>query len=104
MLDVSGYIEPEVIDSWLKACLSGSYEQIQSSVQKLIADGYAANQLLNQIHDILIDNEHLDDMKKSRIFEKLSICDKRLMDGASEYLQLMDVSCEIMKAEANSIN
>ena len=104
VLEVSGFIEPSVIENWLKACLSGSFEQIQNIVQQIISDGYAAGQLLNQLHDTLIDNEHLDDPKKARIFEKLSIADKRLMDGASEYLQLMDVSCEIMKAEANLLN
>lgn len=101
---MSGYIEPSVIENWLSACLSGSFEQIQQFVQQIISDGNAANQLLNQLHDVLIDNDHLDDPKKARIFEKLSIADKRLMDGANEYLQLMDVSCEIMKAEANTIN
>ena len=77
--------------------LSGSFEQAQQFIQNVIADGFAANQLLSQLHDAIIVNEQLDDMKKAKIAEKMSICDKRLMDGASEYLILMDVTCEMMK-------
>ena len=95
--DISGHIEKTVIDDWLKVALSGSYEQAQQFVQKMIADGFAANQLLSQLHDAVIIDEQLDDLKKAKIAEKMSICDKRLMDGSSEYLILMDVTCEIIK-------
>lgn len=78
---------------------SASFEQAQAFIKKVIADGFAANQLLNQLHDAIIANERLDDVSTAKVMEKLSICDKRLMDGASEYLTLMDVTCEMMKCE-----
>lgn len=95
--EISGYIDKSVIDDWLKVAFSGSFEQAQQFIQTVIADGHAANQLLCQLHDTVVVNEQLDDVKKAKIMEKMSVCDKRLMDGASEYLILMDVTCEIMK-------
>ena len=63
----------------------------------MIMDGFPASQLIGQLHDTLIDNEALTDPAKSAILEKIAIAEKRLMDGSSEFLQLMDISCEIMK-------
>lgn len=97
ILEVSGFIKLSVIDRWLQVCASGSFERVQSFVQGVIADGYAANQLFSQLHDAVVYLDRLDDPKKAKVLEKLSMCDRRLMDGASEYLQLMDVSCEIMR-------
>jgi len=99
ILEVSGCIDQSVIDNWIKISFSGSFDQAQCFIQQVIADGFAANQLLSQLHDAIIANEQLGDSQKAKVMEKISLCDKRLMDGACEYFQLLDVTCEMMKCE-----
>lgn len=97
VLEVSGFIDQSVVENWLQTCITSGFDRVQSLVHSVISDGYAANQLLNQLHDAVMKTDQLDDPKKAKILDKISLADKRLMDGASEYLQLMDVSCEIIK-------
>lgn len=97
VLEISGFIDTSVVDKWLKTCLSNNFDNTQDFVQNLIAEGYAASQLILQLHDAVLRSEQLEDVKKARILEKMSISDRRLLDGGNEYLQLLDVSCEIMK-------
>ena len=79
-----------------------------------MAEGYSASQTLSQLHDRLVTMETLSDKQKSVIAEKMGvsgilynstglqclfgqIVDRRLMDGADEYLQLMDLTSVIME-------
>ncbi|KAK6167112.1 hypothetical protein SNE40_021214 [Patella caerulea] len=62
----------------------------------MINEGFAATQVINQLHDRIVISEELTDTQKSVICEKLSVSDKCLMDGADEYLQLMALFSIIM--------
>uniref|UniRef100_A0AAR2KBF2 AAA+ ATPase domain-containing protein n=1 Tax=Pygocentrus nattereri TaxID=42514 RepID=A0AAR2KBF2_PYGNA len=62
----------------------------------MIDEGYAGTQILNQLHDIIIE-ESLSDKQKSVITEKMAVVDKCLVDGADEYLQLLGLSSVIMQ-------
>jgi len=50
---------------------------------------------LLQLHDIIVPAEEVTDKQKSAICERLAVVDKRLMDGADEYLQILDL-CTVM--------
>ena len=56
-------------------------------MQDLIDEGHAAIQLVNQLHDAVVEDEDLSDKQKSIITEKLAEVDKCLADGADEHLQ-----------------
>lgn len=66
-------------------------------LQNLIDEGHAATQLVNQLHDAIIENENLSDKHKSIITEKLAEVDKCLADGADEHLQLMSLCATVMQ-------
>uniref|UniRef100_A0A8C3EZW6 Replication factor C subunit 4 n=1 Tax=Chrysemys picta bellii TaxID=8478 RepID=A0A8C3EZW6_CHRPI len=63
----------------------------------LINEGYAAAQLVNQLHDDIVEREDLTDKQKSIIAEKLAEVDKCLTDGADEYLQLISLCAVVMQ-------
>lgn len=42
-------------------------------LQDLIDEGHAATQLVNQFHDVVVENENLSDKQKSIITEKLAV-------------------------------
>jgi replication factor C subunit 2/4 len=92
--EITGVIPTKSIQGILNVCESNSYEKIDDYVKKMIMDGFPAAQILNQLHDVLIASNY-SDKQKSTIFEKIAICDHRLLDGADEYLQLMDL-CTVM--------
>lgn len=88
-------------DTWLKrlleVCRSNSYSKLEEVVEELMLEGYSAGQLMKQLFDRVIAMEELRDSQKGHILDQLATCDYRLMDGADEYLQMVDLGCVIMK-------
>ncbi|XP_019358912.1 PREDICTED: replication factor C subunit 4 [Gavialis gangeticus] len=93
--EIAGVVPKEAIHGVLAACQSGSFEKLETVTKNLINEGYAASQLVNQLHDIIVESKDLSDKQKSTIAEKLADVDKCLADGADEYLQLISL-CAIM--------
>ncbi|EDK97660.1 replication factor C subunit 4 [Mus musculus] len=95
--DIAGVIPAATIDGIFTACHSGSFDKLEAVVKNLIDEGHAATQLVNQLHDAIIENENLSDKHKSIITEKLAEVDKCLADGADEHLQLMSLCATVMQ-------
>ncbi|ESO82133.1 hypothetical protein LOTGIDRAFT_198206 [Lottia gigantea] len=94
--EIAGVIPTDNIDEVLKICHSDSYEKLDKIIKTMINNGYAATQVINQIHDRIVISEELTDTQKSVICEKIALVDKCLLDGADEYLQLMALFSVIM--------
>uniref|UniRef100_A0A674EKL9 Replication factor C (activator 1) 4 n=1 Tax=Salmo trutta TaxID=8032 RepID=A0A674EKL9_SALTR len=62
----------------------------------MVDEGYAATQIVNQLHEAIIEEE-LNDKQKSAITEKMAVVDKCLVDGADEYLQMLSLCSVIMQ-------
>lgn len=95
--DIAGVIPAHTIDGVFAACQSGSFDRLEGVVKDLINEGHAAAQLVSQLHDAIIENDHLSDKQKSVITEKLAEVDKSLADGADEHLQLMSLCATVMQ-------
>uniref|UniRef100_A0A3P8UJ61 Replication factor C (activator 1) 4 n=1 Tax=Cynoglossus semilaevis TaxID=244447 RepID=A0A3P8UJ61_CYNSE len=67
---------------------------------ELVDDGYAATQILTQLHDAIVEG-HLSDKQKSAITEKMAVVGKCLLDGADEYLQLLSL-CSLIMHQSNN--
>jgi len=96
VLEITGVINIELIKGLLESCASNSYDSLKANVTNILQDGHAASQVISQIHDEVISMD-LSDLKKSQIMEKIAVADKRLLDGADEYLQLMSLTTNIQK-------
>lgn len=97
ILEIAGILKPQVINKILDSCAMGSFEKIETCVQDMIYDGYSCVQVISQLHDNLIERADIPDSKKAIIFEKIANVDNNLIEGADEYLQLLDVMTVIMK-------
>lgn len=95
--DVSGQVAPGVIHLFLSACQGGDFSQLQRMVADIIAGGYAAQQVLAQLQGALLAEKGLSGLTKSQCLEFLAVADKCLVDGADEYLQLLDVASQMQK-------
>ena len=61
------------VESLMKVCYSDSYEDLQSHIKELIAEGYCASQMLSQLHDKVVAMESLADKQKSIIAERMGV-------------------------------
>nr|XP_048719047.1 replication factor C subunit 4 isoform X2 [Caretta caretta] len=71
--EIAGVVPKETIDGLLSACQSGSFEKLETVAKNLINEGYAVAQLINQLHDDIVEREDLPDQQKSVIAEKLAL-------------------------------
>ncbi|KAH1245386.1 Replication factor C subunit 2 [Glycine soja] len=98
LISVSGVVPAKVVEALLKACKSGNFDLANKEVNNFIAEGYPASQMLTQLFEAIVEENDLSDEQKARISKKLGEADKCLVDGADEYLQLLDVVSNTIKA------
>jgi len=72
-----------------------TFSKMQDLVEQLCQEGFSAAQLFSQLLDRIVVDDDLTDVQKSKICEKLAICDHRLMEGANEFLQILDLCSSI---------
>ncbi|KAF2164397.1 hypothetical protein M409DRAFT_56666 [Zasmidium cellare ATCC 36951] len=100
--EIAGVIPDETIDRLLTAITPKSksatppYGPIAQAVEDLVAEGWSASQIVNQLYDkIVIVNEIVGDAAKNRIVLCFSETDKRLVDGSDEHLTILDLCLQI---------
>ncbi|XP_027901770.1 replication factor C subunit 2 [Vigna unguiculata] len=101
LISVSGVVPEKVVEAVLQACRSGNFDFANKEVNNFIAEGYPASQMLTQLFEAIVEENDLSDEQKARISKKLGEADKCLVDGADEYLQLLAVVSNTMKAFSN---
>ncbi|QQP35572.1 Uncharacterized protein FKW44_023837 [Caligus rogercresseyi] len=99
VFETAGVIPEKWMTALKAACASNSYEKLEVFVDDLTAEGFAAYQLLNQVHEWIMspEDETFKDLQRARISEALALNEHRLLEGANEYLQIMDLCCVLMK-------
>lgn len=101
LISVSGVIPTEVVEGLFVVCRSGDFDLANKEVNNIIAAGYPASLLLSQLFDVVVEAEDISDEQKARICKCLAEVDKYLVDGADEYLQLLDVASNVIRAVCN---
>ena len=100
--EVSGFIPKRWIKSLIKACENQSHENVEQVLNNIIAEGFAGNQLVLQLHDwVISDKCQLSDSKISVICEAIASTDHCLLEGANEFLQLFHLASIILQQMEN---
>ncbi|TMS20591.1 Replication factor C subunit 4 [Larimichthys crocea] len=98
IVEIAGVVPTKMIDNLLQICLKGTFEKLENMVD----EGYAATQILSQLHESIIEQD-LSDKQKSAITEKMAVVGKCLSDGADEYLQMLSL-CSVIMQQASQNN
>lgn len=101
LISVSGVIPQGVVDELFAACKSGNFDLANKEVSNIIAEGYPVSQMLSQLFEVVVEADDISDEQKARICKSLAEADKCLVDGADEYLQLLDVASNAIRALCN---
>ncbi|KAH8338838.1 hypothetical protein KR074_003255 [Drosophila pseudoananassae] len=98
LFEMSGVIPDYYLDDYLEVCRSGDYERLERFVRDIGYSAYSVGQMMEQFVEFIVHHPALNDPQKAKICDKLGECCFRLQDGASEYLQIMDLGCCIILA------
>jgi replication factor C subunit 2/4 len=78
-------------------------EVILEDIDKFRANGYPVTSIMEQLQELIV-NDKMSDMKKAQLCIQLGNTEKRLIDGADEYIQLINVCSYIHGVLNNEIN
>ncbi|KAH0464803.1 hypothetical protein IEQ34_004906 [Dendrobium chrysotoxum] len=98
LISVSGVIPQGAVQALFAACKTGEFDAANKEVSNVISEGYPVSQMLSRLFELIVSSDDISDVQKARICKRLAEADKCLVDGADEYLQLMDVASHLMRA------
>lgn len=98
IFELSGLVPHEFLERFLDVCKKGDYRQLEEYVRNIQYEAYSIAQFFEQFNDYVIADPTLTNKQKYTICDKLGECCFRMQEGASEYLQIMDVGCIAIQA------
>jgi replication factor C subunit 2/4 len=97
IIEISGEIPEQVINEIQNVCIinKSSCKDIMILTKKIHLDGHCITNIIRSINLMVIYNKLLSDKQKSLLCYNIATVEKRLIDGADEYLQLLYVLSNI---------
>jgi len=101
--EMAGLPPSNIVEALLSALKSGNFSSMETEVMNVIAEGFAAQNVLAELSKkfIEMDSAELDEMSKANLAIKIAETDKNLVDGADEVLQLMAVCSLALRCLSN---
>ncbi|KAL9088727.1 MAG: hypothetical protein Q9165_006036 [Trypethelium subeluteriae] len=98
--EIAGVIPSPTIDSLVSAMQTPKspgtrFQAVESVVRDMVADGWSANQTVAQLYERVVFDETVSDRQKYKVVGIFSEIDKRLIDGADEWMEMLDLCLRI---------
>ncbi len=94
--DIAGGV-PKALPGALVAACKSSYSTWGKAVDDVIANGYPVAEILPYLAKTVAQDSGLTDVQKSRINIEIADAERKLIDGADEWLQLLHVASVIAR-------
>ena len=101
VVDVTGTMEPGTMAALWEAIEGGDYETLSMCLEDIQLEGYGAPTIMDQLLDTVVAHPTLTDTQKGKMGLCLGRVDKKLMDGANDSIQILDICCECMRIATN---
>ena len=94
--EIAGVIPTPTIDSLISAMQNAKspgvrFQAVERAIRDMVADGWSANQTVSQLYERIVFDETVSDRQKYKIVGVFSEIDKRLIDGADEWMEMLDL-------------
>ncbi len=104
--DIMNSVPNEFIDNIINKCIdvNSTIQDVIESTNTIVAKGYSAGEVLQQTLNIILSNDKIHDNHKSLICVNIANTERKLLEGADEYLQLLNIFSYIKGITNNIIN
>lgn len=89
--EVSGFIPSNIFEIIVKSVKSKDFNAVERSVSSLAYNGFSSSQFLVQLSEYVLKSTDLTWKQKCPVIKKIASADACLLEGSSEYLQLLSV-------------
>jgi DNA polymerase III delta prime subunit len=90
LLEVATLLPRPVVLAALEACKANSFSHLQQCADGIVAQAYPVAQFLDQFAVEVSNDASLSCLQKAHVALKLAQAEHALIDGADEWLQLLD--------------
>ncbi|KDO23103.1 hypothetical protein SPRG_11947 [Saprolegnia parasitica CBS 223.65] len=97
ILAIAGVAPKELFDKLWRHVESNSFDLMKNEVDDIIYSGFPVLTILHQLVDEILAHKSMSPGKKATVCLRVAEADKKLGDGASEHLQLLDVASFLMQ-------
>lgn len=94
IVEVAGILPNEALEPTWSAIKQGGFDGVMTAVQQVLAAGYSSTMMTTKLLERILSDETASDETKALLLLKLAETDKKLVDGADEEMQLLDLCCE----------
>lgn len=101
ILEMSGIIPEHYMKDFIAIAKAKNYSKLEVFVKDFMHEAFSTSQFFDQLNDMIVSDNDINNDQKSSIFDKLGESSFRLMNGGSEYIQLMDFGCSCILAFKN---
>ncbi|KAG7207799.1 hypothetical protein KM043_009406 [Ampulex compressa] len=98
VVEIIGIVPDKWLEQLVDVCKTKDYSKAESFVDEFMLEAYAASQVIEQLSERIIYSNELSDKQKALIADKLGECNYRLLEGGSEYIQLINLCFGIIQA------
>jgi replication factor C subunit 2/4 len=89
VIDMAGAVPQDEVKALVDTLRCERYEAMEAKVRDITQSGFSAHAVLSQMLKAIVQDSELSDMHKAKASIKLAEVEKKLIDGASEQLQLL---------------
>ncbi|KAI5970786.1 RFC2 [Candida margitis] len=95
--ETAGVLPDDLIDRLVKTIRSKDEEKLVGLVNDIILSGWSAQQLIDQLHEVLVMDDSINSLIKNQIALVLFDTDKKLNFGTDEHIQLLNLVLQVSK-------
>jgi len=95
--ETAGVLPDDLIDNLVKTIRSKNEEKLVAVVNDVILSGWSAQQLIDQLHEVLVMDDSINSLVKNQIALILFDTDKKLNFGTDEHIQLLNLVLQVSK-------
>ncbi|OBA21229.1 P-loop containing nucleoside triphosphate hydrolase protein [Metschnikowia bicuspidata var. bicuspidata NRRL YB-4993] len=96
--EIAGVVDQSLMSSLVTVIKLKDTAKLASAVHQVVLLGWSAQQVSDQLHDILILDDTLSSAQKNEVATALFDTDRRLNNGTDEHIQLLNLMLLISKA------
>lgn len=96
--ELSGSVPSGIVNELIDHIKSGNQRDVERAVNDIVLDGYSVAQLVEQLHDVLLNDLSVSATAKNRLSLSFSVADRRLCDGGDEHIELLNVATQAANA------
>lgn len=98
--EIAGVVHAETVDGVVEAIRTKNPSQIEHVVKNVVLEGWSAQQVADQLHDVFLGDDSLTSVEKNAVAGLLFETDARLNNGTDEHIQLLNLALQVARVLA----